>query len=142
MSMKIATQWWVLFLIVAVFVSGSAFAYDDTRLEMWVKNLKNEKVLIRKNAARALSVLQDKRAIPFLLEALKDPEAQVRAEVCRALGLFGQESLIEELKNVLYADQSPMVRSSAGKAIQNIETYIEIQNEKKIKEMKEKLKTQ
>jgi HEAT repeat protein len=128
-------------LLLQVFVLKAAFCQEDLRLETWAENLKNEKVLIRKSAAKYLGALGDKRAIPPLLAALKDPEAEVRSEVCAALGLFGEESVKETLTNVLYKDPSPMVRFAAKTAIEKIDTYISLQKEKKIKEMKEKLKS-
>jgi hypothetical protein len=126
--------------LLAFSVSGSLPGQEDRRLETWTGNLKNEKILIRKSAARYLGVLGDKGAISYLLAALHDPEPEVRAEVCAALGLLGEEYVKEPLTNVLYRDPSPMVKNSAKVAIDKIDAYLGLQKEKKLKEMKEKVK--
>lgn len=115
-------------------------AWEDHRFELWVKNLKNENVLVRKNSAKALARLGDDRAVPFLLAALEDDEAEVRAEVCRALGSFPKEEIKKDLTRVLYKDKSPMVKNAAKKAIDRIDTYISAMKEKKLKEMKDAIK--
>ena len=129
-----------LLALLAFSVCGNLFTQEDKRLETWTSNLKNEKILIRKSSARYLGVLGDKGAISYLLAALHDPEPEVRAEVCAALGLLGEEYVKEPLTNVLYRDQSPMVRNSAKVAIDKIDTYLGLQKEKKLKEMKDKVK--
>jgi len=135
-------KYFVLLIIFCFSLAAlSLTAYEDFRVETWTKNLSNEKALIRKSSAKYLGLIGDRRAIPYLLKALKDEEPQVRAEACNALGLLGDESVKEYLENVLYKDTSPMVRSSAKRGLDNIETYTNLQKEKKLKEMKEKLKT-
>ncbi len=47
---------------------------------------------VRANAAKALGKLNDKRAVPALIEALKDEDPQVRANVSKALGNIGRLS--------------------------------------------------
>ena len=117
-------------------------AVEDLRLETWTKNLFNENSLIRKSSAKNLGFLGDRRAIPSLIKALKDSENEVRAEACNALGLLGDESAKEPLQNVLSRDSSQTVRYSAKKAIDNIDSYLNLQKEKKLKELKERLKNE
>jgi HEAT repeat protein len=126
--------------LIFFFAATSSYSYEDLRMKTWIANLNSEKMLIRKSAARHLGTLGDKRAIESLVEALKDDEAEVRAEVCRSLGLFGEEYVKNYLTNILYTDPSPMVKTAAKRAIDKIDTYLELQKEKKLKEMKEKLK--
>lgn len=123
-------------LVFWAFIMGPALSFEDLRLETWVKNLKNENYLLRKSAAKHLASLADKRAIPYLIEALADKEAEVRSEVCNALGLMGDEEIKIRLQKVMYTDTSPMVRGSAKRAIDKIDGYLRLQEEKKLKEMK------
>ncbi len=128
-----------IFFLVVFFIRQLG-AWEDKRLEMWAGNLKNENSLIRKSAAKNLGSLGQKEAVPYLVEALNDEEAEVRATVCEALGQIGDEPIKKKLKNVLYNDSSPMVKDAAKKAIDEINAYLEKLKEKKIKEMKQKLK--
>ena len=133
---SIKTKVIIIFLFLFSF---SLNAYEDYRFDMWAKNLKNENVLVRKNSARSLGVLQDKRAIPFLMEGLNDPKPEVRASVCMALGFLQEEFIVEELTKVSQKDSSPMVKSAAKRAIYNLQTYLEFKKEKQLKEMKDAL---
>lgn len=140
--MKLSMKILILVFGVIFFFAPNLKGYEDLRFETWANNLGNENVLIRKSAAKHLGTLGEKRAIPYLLKAIKDDHAQVRAEICKTLGLLGDESVIERLKRIAYKDPSPKVRSSARKAIENIETYSARQKEKKLKAMKDQLKAQ
>lgn len=73
------------------------------------------------DAAIALSLIDDKRVVPALIEALKDPDWRVRSDAASGLGMKGHEAepaipfLIEALK-----DENWVVRSIAAKALGEI----------------------
>jgi len=130
----------ILTVIAAIILFTSVIsAYEDNRFEMWARNLENKNVLIRKSSAKNLGLLGDKRAIPFLIEALTDMKVEVRVEICKALGLLGDEKVMKNLKTVARKDESADVRKAARRAIREINEYIKVRKEKKLKEIKEKL---
>jgi HEAT repeat protein len=78
-----------IFLFLAALLSASVcYGAVDLRMETWAGNLKNDNPLIRKSSARYLGQLGDKRAIPYLLQALKDPQAEVRLKSAIHLGFW------------------------------------------------------
>jgi hypothetical protein len=71
---------------------------------------------IRSSAAEALGATGTERAIPGLLQALKDQKYFVRSSAAKALGAIGSESAIPGLLQAL-EDQEYFVRSSAVEAL-------------------------
>jgi len=65
---------------------------------------------------------QSKKAIPFLLEALKDKSAQVRWSAASALGQMGQQakSTIPQLAELLQKDKDSQVRQHVMYALANM----------------------
>ena len=55
----------------------------------------------RLKAARALGELGDRRAVPALVHALRDPERNVREEVIHALGSLGDDRAVGPLSRML-----------------------------------------
>ncbi|TET34622.1 MAG: HEAT repeat domain-containing protein [Planctomycetota bacterium] len=75
---------------------------------------------VRRWAALSLGSIGDKKAIPELVNALKDPNAVIRHDCVSALGEIGEQSTLNILKNVCKNDANPNVRSAASRAIKRI----------------------
>jgi phycocyanobilin lyase alpha subunit len=56
---------------------------------------------LRRNAARALGKLGDRRAVPELLQALECPDYYVQAAAAQSLGMLGDPSCIPAMMNLL-----------------------------------------
>ena len=67
----------------------------------------------RRDAISELGQLGDKKAIPSLIETLKDDESYVRREAAKVLGELGDADAIEPLLEVLTEDESGDVRREA-----------------------------
>ena len=76
--------------------------------------------LVRATAAVGLRVLGDKRAVPALVTACKDPEPIVRADAVRTLGDLGGPPEIAGLASIARSDPDANVRLEAVYAIHNI----------------------
>lgn len=75
--------------------------------------------LLRFYAVQLLGFSGDRRALEPVLEALDDPEAEVRAEACRAL----EDLRVREAKEALEArtrDVDPEVRRAAREALEHL----------------------
>jgi HEAT repeat protein len=73
-------------------------------------------VPVRSAAAKALGQLMNPGAIPFLVKALEDRQAQVRESAAEALGLLGAENAVPYLIHLI--DESIIsVRRAACKAL-------------------------
>ncbi len=77
-------------------------------------------VVLRIEAACAMGAIGEKKAIPFLLKALKDDEYRVRAEAACALGVFQGSEVVTSLLRVMEKDNNRYVRSAALYSIQKI----------------------
>lgn len=73
---------------------------------------------LRKEAARVLGDIKDLRAIPFLVEALRDPEEKVRGRAANALEKIG-EPAVEALQAVLM-DEDLNARTLAASILTKI----------------------
>ena len=71
---------------------------------------------IRRYLAQALGILGDRRAIPALVEALADPDADTRLWATTALSAVGEPRDWETLRPVL-ADSDPAVRKQAAHSL-------------------------
>lgn len=74
-----------------------------------------------------LAILRDPEALPTIAAGLRDPEALVRGEACRAIEMLSQthpeeaSELASEARRVAQADDDPEVRRMAGRAIEAIQ---------------------
>ena len=71
---------------------------------------------MRSGAARALGLLGNPDAIPYLLNGLADPSSYVRSLSATALGQIGDSRVVPSLQRTL-GDGSPWVRNHAGWAL-------------------------
>jgi HEAT repeat protein len=74
---------------------------------------------VRSRAAIALGRIGDPKAIPPLLNSLKDREDEVRIAACLSLGLFKDPGTFDEITNVLLDDPKIEVRQAAANALGN-----------------------
>lgn len=82
-----------------------------------VDQLKNDKdTWQRVKAAKDLAISKDKNAVPYLIEALDDPDKNVRAEAINSLALIGDKMAVLSLKEKL-KDKEEFVRKRAGEAL-------------------------
>jgi HEAT repeat protein len=83
------------------------------------KALERDVPMVAMEAAAALGRLDNPEATEPLCEALKSPEANVRANACTALGTLGGEKAVACLKGV-ENDQDPFVQTAAREALKRI----------------------
>lgn len=74
---------------------------------------------IRWGCAQALGLIGDPRAVPALIETLKDEDASVRICAARALGAIGEASAVPAL-NQAQNDEDASVREAAAEALEKI----------------------
>jgi HEAT repeat protein len=75
----------------------------------------------RAEAAGKLGILRDARAVPALVNALKDHSKLVRGNAAWALGEIGDIGAVPALKQTL-EDEDQMIRQDASVALSKIET--------------------
>ncbi|MGH7235652.1 MAG: HEAT repeat domain-containing protein [Nitrospiraceae bacterium] len=75
---------------------------------------------VRGMAASHLGVLQDKTTVPFLLAALEDDHAYVRASAALALGRMRASEAKAKLESVMREDWDQTVRSRAREALERL----------------------
>src|SRR5271170_4161052 len=90
-------------------------------LESLNEALKSSDASIRLNAIGSLGCLgpRARRAVPAVVEALKDPNVAVRKLAALALGEIGSHGAIRALRTVL-VDEDANVRHCAALALVNI----------------------
>jgi HEAT repeat protein len=81
---------------------------------------KRAHALTRAHAAEALGRLEDARAVPVLIDALKDDYQLVRAYAARALGKLKDSTAIEPLMHTLSSDTFFGARAEAAEAMRNL----------------------
>ncbi len=69
--------------------------------EKLISVLKTGIVVLRRRAASALGTLADKEAVPALMEALEDPDEEVRINAAVSLGLLEDKRAIPALEEAL-----------------------------------------
>jgi len=98
--------------------------YRDRRheaLERLLGDLRFGRDSEREDAAEKLGKLGDGRAVPALVDALRnDPEEDVREEAAEALGRIGDRSALPALRWAARHDREDDVRDEARKAIKRI----------------------
>lgn len=96
---------------------------DHRAIPALAEALKGDKdASVRWAAAWALGEFWDKKAIPALIEALNDPDEVVRATAATALGVSGEQEVIQKLVQMLSEDKSEYARSSSAFALGRIGT--------------------
>jgi HEAT repeat protein len=109
-------------------------ATGEEHVQYWVRTIAAHPMkLTRKNAARVLGTLGDRKATPALIAALKDPFFGVRVEAAKALGLLTDEGGIEGLTEAANSDADAQVRRNARDALEKIKAYQEFQRKKQEK---------
>ncbi len=88
------------------------------RFLVLIQLLKDKNAEVRANAAKALGDLNDKRAVPGLIDALKDRHVIVRRSAAYALSNIGDERAVPGLINAL-KDEDAEVRAYAARALGN-----------------------
>lgn len=84
--------------------------------DAFVEALSAERPELRMAAANALGRLDERRAVPPLLDLLSDPDHRVRARVARACGTLADARAVDPLASLL-ADDSVEVRREAASAL-------------------------
>src|SRR3954465_1066470 len=105
--------WMVLCLLLAA--PAAADKIDDlTRALMTDPSYK-----VRVQAALVLGKLRDKRAVPSLMQALRDENESVRGVAATSLGQIGDKSAANALQQATN-DPSEFVRNQAKKALETV----------------------
>jgi HEAT repeat protein len=91
----------------------------------WAEVLQKEEVELRRKAAAKLGplILIDKAALPALLSAIKDSDAEVRSATARSLGIYtGSRAgeVLPALREMAKQDADTTVREAATKAIERL----------------------
>ena len=86
----------------------------ERTLEQWLERLKDDRVVIRHNAATELGELKEKRAVPALIQALEDGNSYVAGRAAVALGKIGDRSALPVLIEKLRKASTPMDRYAAN----------------------------
>jgi HEAT repeat protein len=110
---------WLLILGVAVALTGCARSTED-----WVRQLKDEDVVKRRQALRELAArsTEAERLVGPLTEALRDANPYVRHDAALALAKLGAEARTAvPVLTVALRDRDRGVRAAAGKALKKID---------------------
>jgi hypothetical protein len=83
---------------------------DEKALDSLIENLKNEDIILRKEAVIALADIDDIRKIEPLIEALQDNNELVRKEVANTIMKTNNRKAIEALVNQFQTDESNSVK--------------------------------
>ena len=86
-----------------------------------INKLKNRDSTIRRNAADALGVMGDEKAVDSLIAVLKDDNRFVRQEAVRALGKIGGARALEALTQALVEEEDEFVKDSMKKAVERLQ---------------------
>jgi HEAT repeat protein len=86
---------------------------------------RNEDPRIRGMAAEAVTGVQDRQAVPFLIAALDDPSVEVRFWAAFALGQFGDPAALDALEGLARSDDAVLpgwwsIKDEATAAIESI----------------------
>ena len=83
-----------------------------------INKLKDRDSSIRQNAAQAIGVMGDEKAVDYLIAVLKDDNRFVRQETVWALGKIGGARALEALTQVLVEEKDEFVKDSMKKVIE------------------------
>jgi HEAT repeat protein len=109
----------ILFVPILLLFPASAFVQGEKGVEELIRDLQDEKPLIRWQAAEQLGRAKDARAVGPLIEALGDGDEGVRREVTKALGEIGSSRAVEPLGRML-EDPDELVRLNTLAALEKI----------------------
>lgn len=111
-----------LFFLLVVSLIGSNARAD--RFERLIDILRTDRSYkVRLQAAATLGRLKDRRAVPFLITALRDERFAVRGVAAAALGEIGDPRAIDGLKRMLQRERKRFVKRQAQKAIERLEGF-------------------
>jgi len=80
--------------------------------------MKSDNVVLRRRATYEINNFDDPRAVPPLIEALKDPDERARVNATIALGVLDDKRAIAPLKRTYQSDSSKLVREFAKKQLE------------------------
>ncbi|MEJ2068198.1 MAG: HEAT repeat domain-containing protein [Deltaproteobacteria bacterium] len=108
-----------MFISLLLLFPTSAFLQTEKGVEELIRDLQDEKPLIRWQAAEQLGRAKDARAVEPLIEALGDGDEGVRREVTKALGEIGSPRAVGPLGRML-EDPDESVRLNTLAALEKI----------------------
>jgi len=76
---------------------------------------------VRRNAADAIGVIGDMKALDSLVAALKDDDRFVRQEAAKALAKIGGARALESLTQALIEEKNEFVKESMKKAVDKLQ---------------------
>jgi formylglycine-generating enzyme required for sulfatase activity len=82
--------------------------------------LKNQRVVVRRNASKALVTVGDARALQALVKGLKDPDPLVREHAAESLGKIGDRRAAEPLSQLLHQEEDKFVRKTALASLEHL----------------------
>jgi len=104
--------------LVAKALGNSLAAAPGRSVDALQADLRSDDWHQRLMAVQALGTSED--AVPALIEALKDPNHQVRRLVAASLGASGNSAAVDPLSHALLNDPSVAVRRTAGDALSDL----------------------
>lgn len=107
---------WYLVKLAAEYDQDKSAITIQSETQNQIEALKNEREIVRIEAAAALGMLGDSYAVPHLIESLADENFQVRMAATRALGNIGDQTVVPRLIMVL-KDEYDEVREAACEAL-------------------------
>src|SRR4051812_47689395 len=105
-------------LVVALLLLAAAPASADRIDDLTHALMQDSSYKVRVQAALVLGKLNDKRAVPALIQALHDENETVRGVAATSLGRIGDKSAANALMVASSSDASEFVRSQAKKALE------------------------
>jgi hypothetical protein len=105
-------------LVVALLLLAAASASADKIDALTRALMQDPSYKVRVQAALVLGKLNDRRAVPALMQALHDENETVRGVAATSLGRIGDKSSANALQVAATSDSSEFVRSQARKALE------------------------
>lgn len=105
-------------LVVALLLIAAAPASADRIDDLTRTLMQDASYKVRVQAALVLGKLNDRRAVPALMQALHDENETVRGVAATSLGRIGDKSAANALQVSATSDASEFVRSQARKALE------------------------
>lgn len=105
------------YIVAATLALGVGTARAD-RLDELGKAMQDPSYKVRVQAALVLGKLNDRRAVPALMQALHDENETVRGVAATSLGRLGDKSSANALQVAATSDASEFVRSQAKRALE------------------------
>ena len=101
-------------IILGLLTAGCASKADD-----WIQILEHPNAADRARAAIQIGEIGDRRAVPALIQTLRDRDAQVRLAASEALGKLGDRQAVDSLIAIVH-DPNVMVGLTVVEALGNI----------------------